>query len=801
MALRTSSTAIINSIDTLPTNPATRYPDRNLSEVRQIIIHHSAVSPAVGPERLARIQTRQGKPGLGYHFFIASDGKTYQINPLTVVAAHTAGHDQNSLALCFAGNFTQNVPTTAQLRAGGTLIRALMSQLNIPLSGVKGASELGPTSSPGSQWLAGQRWKNALLVEVARAAETQPVEAPQPAPAPAPPDGQMAALNARIAQLTTQLAQVESARQAAQQQIAGLNERVAQLSQQLAQSQSNAAQMTALNNRIAQLEAELARARRSAQAAANSAAQIAALNARIAQLEVELAQARRAGQGAGPAGAVPIQNVADRLPRHATLRYPTRNPATINLVVIHHTAVPASIGPERIAKLQVDGGKPGISYHYYIAGNGAILQTNPDESVTQHTNGHDQSSLAIGFAGNFTDVVPNSEQLRVGAQLLAYLQQRYRIAPGNIKGAGELINTQSPGRQWLEGQKWKNSLLRELIALPAGGTSPVAPADDSRNLIASLQARIVELEAQLNIAQEAAVSVGSPPTSSLSLAAGSVVSQPAIEDIVADLTRHQTKRYQARAIGDIKSIIVHHTGAPASTSAEQIAAFNVTRNDWPGFGFHYFIRADGVIQQTNDLTTISYHAGGQNPASIGVAFAGDFDDNRPTPAQMTAGAHLLAWLLDHLNLPLSAVQAHKEFARITCPGEQWDQGERWRDAFLQAVQDNLAGAGSKGVGPEGKTLYHYLLFWQTENDWGRKDVMGAMTYIGKFRPSLGFNLEDAIDAEYVTIVGGPLGVSTADEARLKASGCKVERVAGNSELATQALLDNLARQNKRFLTL
>jgi N-acetyl-anhydromuramyl-L-alanine amidase AmpD len=800
VTLRTSDVAIIDNINTLPKNPTAQYPSRSLSQITQIIIHHSAVSPTIGPERLARTQIRQGRPGLSYHFFVANDGKIYRTNPLTTVTAHAAGHDQNSLAICFAGNFTQHIPNPAQLQAGGKLIYTLMKQLNISLDHVKGASELIPTQSPGKQWLAGERWKDRLLGEItASAVEPQPAEV---SPPPSPQDEQHAILQARIAQINTQLAQAQAANQAAQQQIASLHDRIAQLSNQLAQNEDQAGQITALNNRIAQLESELAQARSRAQTTAASAAQIAALNARIAQLEVELAQARSNGWPASPiSSSLPrIQNVVDRLPRHETKRFPTRNPAEINMIVIHHTAVPASVSAERIAKIQVDRGKPGITYHYYIEGDGTILQTNPDNSVTQHTSGYDQTSLAVGFAGNFTDVVPTNEQLRAGAELLAYLQERYNIPQENIKGATELINTQSPGKQWLTGQKWKNLLLAEMSALPIGETHPGAPTTNGNGQITALQARIAELETQLGIAQEAIISIGGIPASNPPLASGSVVSQPVLEDIVADLSHHQYKHYQMRPISAIKTIIIHHSATPASISAEQIAAFHVNKNDWPGFGFHYFIRTDGVIQQTNDLTSISYHAGNQNPTSIGVAFAGDFDDNLPAQAQITAGAHLIAWLLDHLNLPLTAVEGHKKFAHTTCPGKEWDKGATWRNTLLQAIQNNLAGAGVKGVGPEGKTIFHYMLFWQTETDWAKKDLTGAMNYIGKFRPSLGFSLEDALEAEYVTIIGGPLGISVEDEARLKASGCKVERVAGNSELATQALLDNLVRQNQRFLT-
>jgi hypothetical protein len=102
--------------------------------------------------------------------------------------------------------------------------------------------------------------------------------------------------------------------------------------------------------------------------------------------------------------------------------------------------------------------------------------------------------------------------------------------------------------------------------------------------------------------------------------------------------------------------------------------------------------------------------------------------------------------------------------------------------------------------PAGKPLGHYLLFWQTPDDWAEEDFLGAQSYIGRFRVSVGFSLDDAMQAEYVTIVGGPLGVSPEAEALLRVAGCKVERLAGDSFEETKALLDQMAEQGRRFLT-
>jgi putative cell wall-binding protein len=63
---------------------------------------------------------------------------------------------------------------------------------------------------------------------------------------------------------------------------------------------------------------------------------------------------------------------------------------------------------------------------------------------------------------------------------------------------------------------------------------------------------------------------------------------------------------------------------------------------------------------------------------------------------------------------------------------------------------------------------------------------------------VGFSSSDAAQAEYVTIVGGPLGVSQEVEDWLVSQGCKVDRVAGANEAATKRMLGNLVKKGKRF---
>ncbi len=166
---------------------------------------------------------------------------------------------------------------------------------------------------------------------------------------------------------------------------------------------------------------------------------------------------------------------------------------------------------------------------------------------------------------------------------------------------------------------------------------------------------------------------------------------PPIHNITAQLKRHPTLQYGVRPLSQIDRIIIHHTAVAPTVGAERIAEYRVDTQGKPGIGYHYFITGGGQIQQTNELTTQSTHAGQFDPVAVGVAFAGDFTTVAPSPAQIDAGAQLMAWLLQQLNLSLDKVYGYKELVTTQSPGAQWDSGARWGDQLRQRIQDYLAG--------------------------------------------------------------------------------------------------------------
>ena len=201
---------------------------------------------------------------------------------------------------------------------------------------------------------------------------------------------------------------------------------------------------------------------------------------------------------------------------------------------------------------------------------------------------------------------------------------------------------------------------------------------------AQIQARLKQVQGQ----PQPPVEIGPPP----SLPTGPTgPAQPPIQNITEQLMRHANKRFPTRPQSRIQRLIVHHTAVPPSVGAARIAQHRVTKQDWAGIGYHYFITGEGIIQQTNALTTLSSHAGRFDSVSVGICFAGNFTDVAPAPGQIEAGAQLIAWLLGQLRLTPQALFGYKELVNTQSPGIQWDNGAQWGDQLRAQVLARTGG--------------------------------------------------------------------------------------------------------------
>jgi hypothetical protein len=159
--------------DRLPRHPEKRFDRRTLDQIQYLVIQHSVLPGDFPPEKIATyLVEKRLWPGIGYHFYITSDGKIYQTNPLETVCYFAGANLQYNplgVCICFAGNFTTEIPTAAQLSSGGKLLAFLMQELHLPLESIKGHKKFVATQSPGQQWDSGRKWKDMLLTKVREA--------------------------------------------------------------------------------------------------------------------------------------------------------------------------------------------------------------------------------------------------------------------------------------------------------------------------------------------------------------------------------------------------------------------------------------------------------------------------------------------------------------------------------------------------------------------------------------------------------------------------------------------------------
>ncbi|MGB5048553.1 MAG: N-acetylmuramoyl-L-alanine amidase, partial [Caldilineaceae bacterium] len=500
-------------------------------------------------------------------------------------------------------------------------------------------------------------------------------------------------------------------------------------------------------------------------------------------------------QQINPILAPPIQDIVAQLPRDPAGFF-SRSAEDIQHLVINHTAAPPDVTADVIANAFREK-LPGILYQYFITAEGQILQTQPLMQVVDGERPYIANAINIAFAGDFSTDIPSNRQIQAGGHLIAWLMGEFpQLSLASVRGVSEFIPHGSPGEQWLRGRRWKDMLLNT-IADRLRDESTAGPAGDNP----ALQRQIRELQQQN---ETLLVQAGQVRRENGRLSAEiqelradpnrwQRVPPPVIHDISGQLPRHPSLRYEQRRLESINHLAVHHTAMPSHVGPERIAAIHVEadpergKEAWPGIGYHFFVHADGRIDQTQPLENLVYHVAGHNQQTVGIVFAGSFmNGNVPTQPQLQAGGRLVAWLLQELKLPLQHVWGHKEFAgnRTTCPGSEWSDGRKWRDSLFEEVVRVQSG-GDK------RPIHHYLLVGATE-------LAAAQPYIEHFRPAVGFAVEEALYAKFVTIVGSTAGISVQDEDRLRRAGVQVERIGGENGAETARQLEALVERGERF---
>ena len=123
------------------------------TDTERIIIHHSAIgfTDEVTAADIHRVHHENGWSGIGYHFYVHKSGLIETGRPLEDAGAHTYRYNNTSLGICLAGDFTEELPSDAQMESLAKLTGILcqMYCLKPSESIVAGHSDFNETACPG----------------------------------------------------------------------------------------------------------------------------------------------------------------------------------------------------------------------------------------------------------------------------------------------------------------------------------------------------------------------------------------------------------------------------------------------------------------------------------------------------------------------------------------------------------------------------------------------------------------------------------------------------------------------------
>lgn len=165
-----------------------------------------------------------------------------------------------------------------------------------------------------------------------------------------------------------------------------------------------------------------------------------------------------------------------------------------------------------------------------------------------------------------------------------------------------------------------------------------------------------------------------------------------IKNFIKELPWHKSRLWQKREISQIDKIIIHQE--LGESSVENVNAYHtsistqnhITPKGCPHICYHYAIRKNGEILQTNELSDITWHCKGQNTSSVGIMLVGNFagpgydmGSSVPTPEQIQSTEQLVDFLLKSLHLSNASLFGHYQFGKPACPGyvmQEWVEQKR-----------------------------------------------------------------------------------------------------------------------------
>lgn len=111
-------------------------------------------------------------------------------------------------------------------------------------------------------------------------------------------------------------------------------------------------------------------------------------------------------------------------------------------IILHHAAA-SKCSAKQIHSWHLANGWVGIGYHFFVRKDGSVYRGRPEDTVGAHAGNNNYDSIGICFEGSFDREQMNEVQRTAGAELVAYLKQKYGIT--TVQRHSDVNATGCPG--------------------------------------------------------------------------------------------------------------------------------------------------------------------------------------------------------------------------------------------------------------------------------------------------------------------------------------------------------------------
>jgi hypothetical protein len=128
---------------------------------------------------------------------------------------------------------------------------------------------------------------------------------------------------------------------------------------------------------------------------------------------------------------------------------------------------------------------------------------------------------------------------------------------------------------------------------------------------------------------------------------------------------------------EVNEIFVHHTATEDTPNEEtsEIEKFHEEERGWKDLGYHCVVESVNNSYRLFDgrpENEIGAHAQGRNTHSLGIAFVGNYEQNKPNNAMLKKGSRRIARWVEEYGVQFESIKPHKAVKATKCPGQYFD---------------------------------------------------------------------------------------------------------------------------------